>query len=61
MKIGIVGCRMVGSSSAFALIMNGVGREIVLVDLNRRRAEAEADDLSHARSKSNLRPESTHE
>lgn len=48
MKIGIVGCGMVGSSSAFALIMNGVGREIVLVDLNRRRAEAEANDLSHA-------------
>lgn len=48
MKIGIVGCGMVGSSSAFALIMSGVGREIVLVDINRRRAEAEANDLSHA-------------
>jgi L-lactate dehydrogenase len=35
MKIGIVGCGMVGSTSAFALVMNGVGREIVLVDLNR--------------------------
>jgi L-lactate dehydrogenase len=48
MKIGIVGCGMVGSSSAYALVMSGVGREIVLVDLNRKRAEAEANDLYHA-------------
>src|SRR5512139_3774312 len=48
MKIGIVGCGMVGSVSAYALVMSGVGREIVLVDLNRARAEAEANDISHA-------------
>jgi L-lactate dehydrogenase len=48
MKIGIVGCGMVGSTSAYALVMSGVGREIVLVDLNRARAEAEANDLHHA-------------
>ncbi|HYQ45445.1 MAG TPA: L-lactate dehydrogenase [Polyangiaceae bacterium] len=48
MKIGIVGCGMVGSSAAFALVMNGVGRDIVLVDLDRKRAEAEANDLFHA-------------
>lgn len=48
MKIGIVGCGMVGSSSAYALVMSGVGREIVLIDLNRARAEAEANDLYHA-------------
>src|SRR6516162_9404791 len=48
MKIGIVGCGMVGSASAYALVMSGVGREIVLVDLNRRRAEAEANDIYHA-------------
>jgi L-lactate dehydrogenase len=47
-KIGIVGCGMVGSASAFALVMRGVGREIVLVDLNRARAEAEANDIFHA-------------
>ena len=39
---------MVGSASAFALVMSGVGREIVLVDLNRARAEAEANDIHHA-------------
>lgn len=48
MKIGIVGCGMVGSASAFALVMSGVGREIVLVDLNRARAEAEANDIYHS-------------
>ena len=48
MKIGIVGCGMVGSTSAFALVMSGVGREIVLVDVNRARAEAEANDIYHA-------------
>ncbi len=48
MKVGIVGCGMVGSTSAFALVMHGVGREIVLVDVNRVRAEAEANDIAHA-------------
>src|SRR5688572_6872971 len=47
MKIGIVGCGLVGSTSAYALVMSGVGREIVLVDLNRARAEAEANDIYH--------------
>ena len=48
MKIGIVGCGMVGSTSAYALLMSGIGREIVLVDVNRARAEAEANDIHHA-------------
>ena len=48
MKVGIVGCGMVGSASAFALVMRGVGREIVLVDVTRSRAEAEANDIYHA-------------
>lgn len=48
MKIGVVGCGLVGATSAYALVMSGVGREIVLVDLKRERAEAEANDISHA-------------
>lgn len=39
---------MVGSTCAYALVMSGVGREIVLVDINRARAEAEANDIYHA-------------
>ena len=48
MKIGVVGCGMVGSCAAFALVMRGIGREIVLIDVNRARAEAEANDIWHA-------------
>lgn len=48
MKIGIVGSGLVGSTAAYALIMRGLGREIVLVDQNQARASAEADDLLHA-------------
>jgi len=48
MKTGVVGCGLVGATSAYALVMRGVGREIVLVDVNRARAEAEADDIHHA-------------
>jgi L-lactate dehydrogenase len=48
MKIGIVGSGLVGSTAAYALVMQGVGREIVLVDKSRARAAAEADDLRHA-------------
>ena len=39
-KIGIIGSGFVGSTAAYAMVMRGVGREIVLVDLNRHRAEA---------------------
>jgi L-lactate dehydrogenase len=48
MKIGIVGSGLVGATAAYALIMRGLGREIVLIDKNAERAEAEADDLLHA-------------
>lgn len=48
MKIGIVGAGLVGATAAYALVMRGVGREIVLVDKNEKRAEAEADDIFHA-------------
>ena len=48
MKIGIVGAGFVGATAAYALVMRGVGRQIVLVDRNEPRARAEADDLLHA-------------
>jgi len=48
MKVGVVGSGLVGATAAYSLVMKGVGREIVLVDKNRDRAVAEADDLSHA-------------
>ena len=48
MKIGIVGSGAVGATAAYALVMQGIGREVVLVDLNKARAQAEADDILHA-------------
>ena len=48
MKVGIVGAGFVGSTAAYALVMRGIGREIVLVDKNPARARAEADDILHA-------------
>jgi L-lactate dehydrogenase len=48
MKVGIVGCGLVGSTAGYALVMQGVGRELVLVDKNAARAQAEADDIRHA-------------
>jgi L-lactate dehydrogenase len=47
-KVGIVGSGFVGATAAYAMVMAGVGREIVLVDLDRNRAQAEADDIRHA-------------
>ena len=48
MKVGIVGSGFVGATAGYALVMQGVGREIVLVDKNSARAAAEADDIRHA-------------
>src|SRR5262245_46500527 len=48
MKVGIVGSGFVGATAGYALVMQGVGREIVLVDKNTARARAEADDIRHA-------------
>ncbi len=48
MKIGIIGTGFVGSAAAFALMMRGVARKIVLVDVNKQKAEAEAMDIAHA-------------
>jgi L-lactate dehydrogenase len=48
MKVGVIGAGVVGATTAYALVMRGVCREIVLVDLNKQRAQAEADDILHA-------------
>lgn len=46
-KVGIVGTGMVGASFAYALMQRSLANEIVLIDANRGRAEAEAMDLNH--------------
>lgn len=47
-KIIIVGDGAVGSSYAFALTIQGIGREIGIIDLNEKKAEGDAMDLSDA-------------
>lgn len=48
MKVGIVGAGLVGATAAYSLLMRGIGREIVLVDMNEARARSEAEDIFHA-------------
>ncbi len=47
-RIAIVGAGNVGATYAYALLLNGLSSEIVLIDANRARAEGEAMDLNHA-------------
>lgn len=47
-KIGVIGCGLVGATSAFALMMSGIYSEIVMIDVNTDKAEGEAMDISHA-------------
>jgi L-lactate dehydrogenase len=47
-KVGIVGSGFVGATAAYAIVMRGVAREVVLVDLDVKRSRAEAEDIRHA-------------
>lgn len=47
-RVIIIGCGNVGATSAYALLLSGVAREIVLIDNDAARAEGEAMDLQHA-------------
>ena len=46
-KVAVIGCGFVGSASAFALMQSGLFSEMVLVDVDRERAEGEALDIGH--------------
>lgn len=49
-KVCIIGTGNVGSTFAFALMVNGAAREIVLIDRNEKRAQGECMDLNHGLS-----------
>src|SRR5690242_18092832 len=49
MKIGVIGAGRVGSACAFALVIRGLAREVVLVDRTRARAKAVAIDMRYGR------------
>lgn len=50
MKIGIVGTGYVGSTTAFALMLQRIVSELVLIDIDNQKAEGEALDLVQATS-----------
>lgn len=45
--VAVIGAGAVGATTAYALMMRGIARRIVLNDVMAERAEAEADDLAH--------------
>lgn len=46
-KVAIIGAGFVGSTTAYAMMLEGVASEIVLIDKNRKKAEGEVLDLQH--------------
>lgn len=46
-RVVIVGAGLVGSTSAFAIMSQGIASEIVLIDVNRDKCAGEALDLQH--------------
>lgn len=46
-KIAIIGTGLVGSSTAFSLVTQGVCDEILMIDINKERALGEVMDLNH--------------
>lgn len=48
MKVGVVGAGFVGAASAYAMAIRGSCSELVLIDVNKKKALAEARDIAHA-------------
>lgn len=46
-KVAIIGTGLVGSTTAFSLITQGVCEEILMIDINKERATGETMDLNH--------------
>ena len=49
-KIAIIGAGAVGTAVAYACLMRGDARDIVLHDINKPKVEAEALDMAHGSS-----------
>lgn len=47
-RVAVVGVGNVGASFAYAVVLSGLASELVLIDVDTRRAEGEAMDLAHA-------------
>ena len=47
-RVAIIGVGNVGATTAYALLLSGLAAEIVLIDMERSKAEGQAMDLNHA-------------
>ncbi len=47
-KVVVIGCGNVGSTTAYSIINQGLCEEVVLIDVNKEKAYAEALDMQHA-------------
>ena len=48
-KVAIIGAGFVGSSIAYALTIRNLANEIILIDVNKTRAQGEAMDIQHGK------------
>jgi L-lactate dehydrogenase len=48
MKVGVVGAGFVGAATAYAMAIRGSASDVVILDVNKAKAEAEARDIAHA-------------
>lgn len=46
-KIAIIGAGFVGATTAFSICKSGLATEVVLIDVNKEKAEGEALDINH--------------
>ena len=47
-KCAVIGCGFVGSTTAYTLMKSQIFSEIVLIDIDRKKAEGEASDINHS-------------
>ena len=46
-KTAIIGCGNVGATTAYTLMQSGLFSEMVLIDVDTKRARGEAEDIAH--------------
>ena len=46
-KCAVIGCGNVGATTAYSLMLSGLFNEIVLIDIDAKRAKGEAEDIAH--------------
>ncbi len=46
-KCAVIGCGNVGATTAYSLMLSGLFNEIVLLDIDKKRAKGEAEDIAH--------------